>query len=100
MAKKSFINKDNPVMQFISPPSIEAVDGKPAAGAPPKGTGKAPEGYKVNPAFIETKSKRVQILMQPSLYKEAKAVSEKLGISLNEFIHRAIQEATEQAQKQ
>lgn len=94
MAKKSFINKDNPVMNFISQPSIEAVDGKPEGATSPKGTRKAPAGYKPNPEFIETKSKRVQILIQPSLHKDAKAVSEELGISLNDFIHRAIQEAT------
>lgn len=92
MAKKSFINKDNPAMNFISQASIDKVDGKPAT-APTGGT-KAPKGYKPNPAYIETKSKRVQILVQPSLYTEARAVSEELGISLNDFIHRAVQEAT------
>lgn len=91
MAKKSFINTDNPAMNFISKTSIEAVDGKPAGS--PAGR-KAPAGYKPNPEFIETKSKRVQILVQPSLHRDAKAVSEELGISLNDFIHRAIQEAT------
>lgn len=94
MAKKSFISKDNPVMNFISQASIDAVDGKPEGTATLTGTRKAPEGYKPNPEFIETKSKRVQILVQPSLHKDAKAVSEELGISLNDFIHRAIQEAT------
>lgn len=94
MAKKSFINKDNPVMSFISQPSIEAVDGKTTDNIIPTGASKAPAGYKPNPEFIETKSKRVQILVQPSLHKEAKAVADKLGISLNDFINRAIQEAT------
>jgi hypothetical protein len=92
MAKKDF--KGNPAMSFISQESIDKVDGKPAGTITPTGTRKAPEGYKVNPEFIETKSKRVQILVQPSLHREAKAVADKLGISLNDFIHRAIQEAT------
>ena len=97
---KSFKANDNPAMSFISKESIEAVDGKPEqeerATIPtgrktsPK---KAPEGYKLNPEYIETKSKRYQILIQPSLHKEAKTISEELGISLNDFIHRAIQEA-------
>ena len=91
MAKKSFLDK-NPAMNFISQASIDAVDGKPAGTS--AGRIKAPEGYKPNPLFIETKSKRVQILIQPSLHREAKAVSEDLGISLNDFICRAIQEAT------
>lgn len=92
MAKKDF--KGNPAMSFISQESIDKVDGKPAGNTSPTGTRKAPAGYKPNPEFIETKSKRVQILVQPSLHREAKAVADKLGISLNDFIHRAIQEAT------
>lgn len=100
MAKnsKSFKSENNPAMSFISKESIEAVDGKPEEATEratnPTGRKKAPEGYKPNPEFIETKSKRVQILVQPSLYAEAKAVSTELGISLNDFIHRAVQEAT------
>ncbi len=43
---------------------------------------------------IDTKSRRVQMLMQPSLYRKAKEVSAELGLSLNEFMHRAIEEAT------
>lgn len=91
---------DSPAMQFISKESIDKVD-KPekpkkqtSEKSTPKGGRKAPEGYKPNPEFIETKSKRVQILMQPSLHSKAKEISEELGISLNDFISRAIQEAT------
>lgn len=95
MAKsKSFKKTDNPAMNFISEESIEAVDGKPEGATTTTGRKKAPAGYKPNPEYIETKSKRVQILIQPSLHAEAKAVSQELGISLNDFIHRAIQEAT------
>lgn len=93
MAKKSFISRDNPAMNFISQATIDRVDGK-TEDTTPTGAKKAPEGYKANPEYIETKSKRVQILVQPSLHREAKAVSEELGVSLNDFIHRAIQEAT------
>lgn len=53
-----------------------------------------PAGYKPTAELVETKSKRFNLLLQPSLYAEAKAVSNDLGISLNDFIHRAIQEAT------
>lgn len=88
MAKKKDFK--NPALSFISQESIDKVEGTPAKA--PKG--KAPEGYKPNPAFIETKSKRLQVLIQPSLHRDAKAVAEELGISLNDFIHRAIQEAT------
>lgn len=93
MAKKSFINTDNPALNFISKASIDKVDGGDSITTS-TGKRKAPEGYKLNHEYIETKSKRVQILVQPSLYKDAKAISEELEISLNDFIHRAIQEAT------
>lgn len=91
MGKKSFTA--TPSMSFISQESIDKVDGK-QEPTNPTGRKKAPEGYKVNPEYIETKSKRVQLLVQPSLYSEAKNISKDLGISLNDFIHRAIQEAT------
>ena len=93
MPKKTKDFKSNPAMSFISQESIDKVDGKPESTTP-TGRKKAPEGYKLNPEFIETKSKRVQILVQPSLHRKAKAVAEELGISLNDFIHRAIEEAT------
>ena len=94
MAKKTF--KTNPAMSFISQETIDRVDGAPDPQNPkapvihPKGKKTAPAGYKPNPEYIETKSKRVQILVQPSLYAEAKAVCDELGISLNDFIHRSI----------
>lgn len=94
MAKKSFTSKDNPVMTFISPSSIQTAEEQPADNQIDGEPRKAPAGYKPNPAFIETKSKRVQMLIQPSLHRDAKALSEELGISLNEFINRAIHEAT------
>lgn len=51
-------------------------------------TRKAPAGYK--PAYIEVKSKRVQLVFQPSIYKKAKARAAEKGLSLNEYIHRLI----------
>lgn len=90
MAKgKSFTSDNNPAMSFISKESIEAVDGK------PEGTGKAPAGYKPNPEFIETKSKRVQLLVQPSVYEAVKARAKAEGISTNEAINTALREYVE-----
>ena len=92
MAKK--FNKPNveiaPELQFISKETIEAVEGKQAAA--PRGTEKAPEGYKVKPEFIETKSKRVQLLLQPSTVEAIKSLASKKGLSMNEAINEAIQE--------
>ena len=91
MARKDF--KGNPAMQFISQESVEKVDAPKMEKPSSTGAKKAPAGYKLNPEFIEIKSKRVQILLQPSLYEKAKEVSKELGLSMNDFIHRALQEA-------
>lgn len=100
MAKKKSFTA-SPAMNFISPESIEKVDGKqtakkktPSKATTPK-SNKAPEGYKVNPEYIETKSKRVQLLVQPSVYEEVKAKAKAEGISTNEAINEALREYTE-----
>lgn len=110
---KDFKAKSNPTMSFIGTGDKE--EKKPATKTikveqkiekkteptrivvkekKPTGKAKAPEGYKPNPEYIETKSKRVQILLQPSLHEEVKTISKSLGISVNDFIHRAIHEAS------
>lgn len=52
-----------------------------------------PEGYKVNPMFIETKTKRLQLLMQPSLYDDIKTAADMAGVSVNEMVHILLKEA-------
>lgn len=94
---KDFTTKSNPTMSFIGTEGKDKEEKKkPAQKTEKKTTGraKAPEGYKPNPEYIETKSKRVQILLQPSLHEEVKNISKSLGISVNDFIHRAIHEAS------
>lgn len=88
--KKSF---KNPALSFISQESIDKVE-QPETTPTTPATKKPPEGYKYNPEFIETKSRRVQALIQPTLYGDAKAVSSELGLSFNEFLNKALQEAT------
>ena len=89
--KKSF--KDNPALQFISTAAEETEEREqPVARAT---TEKAPEGYKPNPLYIETKSKRVQLVLQPSLYEKAKAKAQSGGYaSFNDFVHQLLEEAT------
>lgn len=55
---------------------------------------KPPKGYKINPLYIEKKSKRVQLVLQPSLYKKVKIASKRAGLSLNEYAHRIFEEVT------
>ena len=51
------------------------------------------EGYKSG--CVEVKSKRVQLVFQPSIYKRAKAKATEQGLSLNEYIHRLIDADTQ-----
>ncbi len=88
MPKKTF--KGNPALQFISTPT-EGEDQDQEAEAIPA---KAPEGYKLNPLYIETKSRRLQLVIQPSLYERIKARATASGISVNEYCHKALDEAT------
>ena len=96
MAKK--FNNPNvgiaPELQFMSKKTIEAAEGKQEADSAHRGTGKAPEGYKLNPLYVEVKSKRVQLVLQPSVFAKAKAAADAEGISFNEYCHRLLEEAT------
>ena len=51
---------------------------------------KAPEGYKKNPEFIEKREKRVNLLLQPSVYEAAKAKAAAQNESFNEYVHKLI----------
>lgn len=86
MAKKNF---KNPALNFISRETIEEVDGQPEGLQ----FTKAPEGYRINHAFIETKSARLQLLVQPSLKKKYKDLSKEYGVSFNELINRVLYNA-------
>lgn len=58
---------------------------------------RAPEGMKLNPAYIEKyiekRTRRVQIVLQPSLYERAKAKAESCGKSFNDYIHELLENA-------
>lgn len=84
--KKSF--KDSPAMRFISTPQ-QAGEATPDEGERPA------VPMKLNPLYIETKSKRLQLLIQPSLHGKLKGRATAQGVSLNELIHTALQEYAE-----
>lgn len=52
-----------------------------------------PKGYKPDPQYIETRSRRVQMLMQPTLYAAIKARAEAQGRTVNDFIHATLEAA-------
>lgn len=89
--KKSFAKNLNPAMQFIS--TAEETKPEEVREAITE-RAEAPKGYKLNPAYIETKSKRLQLLVQPSLYEKVKAIADRENKSVNELIHSILEEAT------
>lgn len=107
--KKSFATQQNPALAFISaqeaaPQEAEdnnasaTNDAKKAAEATQKNrlrikTSGAPEGFKANPLFVETKSRRMQLLVQPSLYDAIKARATAEGTSVNELVHSILEAA-------
>ena len=115
MTKKSF-RRSEETLAFISG-SDEKTEGRSrasktkTASKPPRETAKAsssrkakpttedgataPEGYKLAPQYIEKRTRRVQLLIQPSLYEAVKAKASSLGISTNEAIGEAIRAYTE-----
>lgn len=52
-----------------------------------------PMGYRI--VAEELKTKRVQLVMRPSLLNRAKAMAEAMDVSFNEFVHIAIEEFLE-----
>ena len=95
--KKTFKGQANPALAFISTPAQPqagtVADREPTSSKPQIRKSDAPAGYKVNPAFIETKSRRIQLLFQPSLHQAVKEIAEARGQSVNEFIHETLEEA-------
>lgn len=91
--KKNFI--DNPALQFISTAEPEETrqEGREPT-AQPKPAEKPPAGYKLNPLYVETKSRRLQLVLQPSLYDRVKAGASAAGLSVNEYVHQILENAT------
>lgn len=86
VGKKDFKSIVNPAMAYITQPTEEVVE---VVEAPVK-EAEVPEGYKLNPMYIETKSKRVQLLLQPSVVEKVKELAKENGLSMNELINTAI----------
>lgn len=110
MAKRDF-TKNNPALAFISgteeakeiqETSKEESGAKKTTATAPKKTptpkeapGTPPPGYKVNPQFIEKKSQRLNLLIQPSVLNRLKKMAKKNKTSVNETINQLIIEKLE-----
>ena len=93
MAKKKVIDESNPALQFITGSQTDAAQPSADAAIITPAQTEVPAGYKLNPMFLEVKSKRVQLIMQPSLFERTKEAADRKGISLNEYVHRALKYA-------
>lgn len=88
MANKKNFKQNNPAEAFITMPETEPT--KEETPSTFTRTRKAPEGYKLNREYIEVKSKRVQLLLQPSVVEALKDLAKKKGWSMNETANEAI----------
>lgn len=100
MAKKSFKNDINPAMNFISQESVDRANESEKIIVTDKTlenelirNKKIPEGYKLNPLYVETKSKRLHLLMQPSLHEKLRHKAQSEGTSVNDIVNIILQEA-------
>lgn len=113
MAKKSFMNADNPAMQFISAPVQEKapvpetrlpemsetkapVADVPAPvpvsePAPAKVTNSMENAFDIAPKSAEHKSKRAQLLMTPSLHQKVCKKAASLNMSFNELVNLVLE---------
>ena len=88
MAKKTFLG--NPALQFLSSASPAQREEAARPESPP-----APRaGYRDDPRYVETKTRRLQLVLQPSLYERVRACAAAQGLSVNEYVHRALERAT------
>jgi predicted DNA binding CopG/RHH family protein len=83
---KTKIHREDPALTFISAAAEQDADNQ---------TDEVPVRMKLNHDYIEVKTKRVQLVMQPSVYKRAKTAAKTAGLSFNEYVHRLLDQATQ-----
>ena len=85
---KTFKGTINPAINFISQESIDNAEEKKEIK-----TANPPEGYKLNPLYVEKKTARLQLLMQPSLKEKLKSRAAAEGKSVNDLVNTIIAKA-------
>lgn len=91
-AKKSFTK--NPAEAFINPikEDVRAC----ALGNEEKEHNEVKYAYTITPIKAEAKTKRVQLLIKPSLYEHIKEQADAEGRSFNDFVHRLLAKGMEE----
>ena len=87
MAKKDYTQ--SPALAFIGGAAEQAEQADQKNGGRTR-TVTIPEGMTLNDMLIEKRTRRVQLVMQPSVYDRAKAEAERRGISFNDYVHALI----------
>lgn len=93
MDKKDFLH--HPSLQFMSSAPTPESTGTPAPSTqeaiptPTPTPTPTPAGTE-KPRRAGVRSRRTQILLEPGLHEHALAAATKLGISFNEYLHRAL----------
>lgn len=102
---KSFVDNLSPAMQFLSPTPAEQEDPSPEPEVPEEAPHDAPprqavadsrpeappKEYKVNPLYVEKKTRRTQLVFRPSLYGRIKRKAKRDKVSVNECIHAMLE---------
>ena len=82
------------VTSFLSGSDSQPAAGKKEEPAPvpadPFEKENLPHGWKINREVVESKTKRVQLLMQPSLHAKVRKAAQDRGLSVNDYIHRLL----------
>lgn len=93
-AKKTFKNAENPALQFISTPDVEAEERE--STPIESGAVEVPSlrGFTLKLEKPEIKSRRVQLLIKPSVYSAVKRIADTAGLSVNEIVNQILEEAT------
>ncbi len=86
MAKKKFTEGENPALQFISKPQEENIIKTDASVTD------IPEGYKLVP---ETKSKRVNLVLRPTVHQKGVERAKQEGLSFSDYVHQLIEKDIE-----
>lgn len=95
MSKKPIIDRGNPVYNFISQVGSTAEqreDPAPQRAQNPA-PDPAPQTGARSPKFKERKTRRLQLIVQPSLYEKIKEQADAVGNSVNDYIHSILEEA-------
>lgn len=77
------LRNDNPALSFISTPEAQSKQAQTTEGPP--------EGHYV--VYVEKKTRRVQLVLRPSLYEKLKAMADaETGGSVNEAVSKILEE--------